>query len=570
MNLDPRPSGQQESKLQLNMKMVLVMGGTAFLLIFSGFFIYFNLGNTEVAKASSAILSVGNGSWNNTATWDTGVIPTASDNVKIAGGHTVTIPGSTTASTNDLEINGKLIANNDLTVSGDLKIKSNGILNAPNNKDLSIAGGFDNDGTFNERNSIAVFNGSNPQEIEGNNDITFNKITINNTSSTGVTLDAPITVDNTLTFTDGLLYTDATNNVTMAAGAIKSGGSSSSYIAGPITINSESTNDIVFGTGKNGKYKEVTLSPSSSSATKFKVEFFDQAYSNTSSLASGLNNVSIVEYFQIDRVSGTANATVKLTWETDIGVDNLNSIVVANWNGTEWTSAGQSTNSGNSSSGSITSNAVTSFGPFTIGSLFGSFTIGSTGANNALPIELLSFNAKVNLANVELKWSTAVEINNDYFTIFRSSDGEQYEELTEIAGAGSNNYELEYSFIDDDPIKGIAYYKLKQTDFDGKYEEFPPISVNFTSGKGAIKIYPNPITKGNPLNISYVNNNLSGENVEIEIYDITGKLVYSESFEKDNTDFQTSLNITNNLNQGNYIINIKTEYDNHSQQLVVK
>jgi len=561
MNLDPRPTGQQETSLLMSMKMVLVVGGTAFLLIFGGFFVYFNVGNTEDAKAASAILSAGNGNWDQAATWDKGVIPTAGDNVKIAGGHTVTIPGSTAASTNDLEITGKLIANNDLTVSGDLRIKNDGILDAPNNKDLSVAGGFDNDGTFNERNSVAVFNGSNAQTIEGNNSITFNKFTVNNTSSTGITLAAPVNVDNTLTLTDGLLYTDATNKITMAVGAVTSGGSSSSYIAGPISANSEGTNDIVFGTGKNGKYKEVTLSPSSSSATEFTVDFFNSAYSNTSSLAAGLNNVSTVEYFQIDRVSGTANATVMLTWETDIGVDDLTSVVVAFWDGTEWTDQGQSASSGNSASGSVTSNAVTSFGPF---------VVASTDGNNALPIKLLSFDAKVNLTNVELKWGTAVEINNDYFTIFRSTDGESYEELTEIAGAGNSNYELEYSVIDDNPIKGIAYYKLKQTDFDGKYEEFPPISVNFISGKGSIKIYPNPVTEGSPVNVSYVNNNFSGENVDIEIYDISGKLVFSESFEKNNTDFQTTLNISNDLTQGNYIITITTEYDNHSQQLVVK
>lgn len=101
---------------------------------------------------------------------------------------------------------------------------------------------------------------------------------------------------------------------------------------------------------------------------------------------------------------------------------------------------------------------------------FSTFTInGSSGSNTTLPIELLFFNATLSNEHVDLNWSTASELNNDYFTIERSNDGVNWEKINETNGAGTTTQRTNYSAIDERPLQGISYYRLKQTDFDGKY-----------------------------------------------------------------------------------------------------
>lgn len=98
-----------------------------------------------------------------------------------------------------------------------------------------------------------------------------------------------------------------------------------------------------------------------------------------------------------------------------------------------------------------------------------------------LPIELLSFSFEIHPGVVLLRWITATEINNDFFTIERSRDMLQWEELGKIQGAGNSNELLSYNFSDRNPVRGISYYRLKQTDFDGKFEYFAPVAVNMLS-----------------------------------------------------------------------------------------
>ena len=81
-----------------------------------------------------------------------------------------------------------------------------------------------------------------------------------------------------------------------------------------------------------------------------------------------------------------------------------------------------------------------------------------------------------------ISFTTASETNNDYFTIERSVDGITYEAIGEIKGAGNSSKELSYEFTDEKPLTGLNYYRIKQTDYDGKYS-YPEVrSVRFTDG----------------------------------------------------------------------------------------
>ena len=95
----------------------------------------------------------------------------------------------------------------------------------------------------------------------------------------------------------------------------------------------------------------------------------------------------------------------------------------------------------------------------------------------ALPIVLENFIGYPSGQGVKLEWSVLSEVNNDYFTIHRSIDCYHWEELGRVPGNGNHNNRMEYSFTDESPLLGISYYRLTQTDYDGNYEMFRPISV---------------------------------------------------------------------------------------------
>ncbi|WP_027418001.1 T9SS type A sorting domain-containing protein [Crocinitomix catalasitica] len=109
-----------------------------------------------------------------------------------------------------------------------------------------------------------------------------------------------------------------------------------------------------------------------------------------------------------------------------------------------------------------------------------------------LPIELVKFEGLFNENEVQLDWKTSSESNNDFFTIYKSKDGNKWEILTKVKGAGNSTLPKKYQTFDFNPHHGINYYKLEQTDFDGSIEAHGIISVVVSGNKA--RIYPNPTT----------------------------------------------------------------------------
>ena len=131
-----------------------------------------------------------------------------------------------------------------------------------------------------------------------------------------------------------------------------------------------------------------------------------------------------------------------------------------------------------------------------------------------LPIELLEFLGICEGAVIKLNWSTASEINNDYFTIERSFDGVNFNILGTGAGAGNSIQTLHYTFVDENSMDGIYYYRLKQTDFNGTFKYSKLIDVAcYSEFYQDIMVYPNPasevinvITSNKISSIQVINN----------------------------------------------------------------
>jgi hypothetical protein len=245
--------------------------------------------------------------------------------------------------------------------------------------------------------------------------------------------------------------------------------------------------------GDASNYLPIAIEAPALTSDAFTAEYLredpDPTYDKNAKDVS-LDHISKVEYWTLDRTAGSSNVNVTLTWnDKSGGIDDLVDLIVARWDGSSWKDHGNGGTTGTTSAGTIvTSSAVTSFSPF---------TLASATMNNPLPIELLSFSADVTKRDrVQLKWQTASEIDNDFFTIERSINGVDWEIMSIIEGAGNSTAVLSYSALDEYPFKGISYYRLKQTDYDGMFSYSETRVVNIDKLENhQVNIYPNP-TRG--------------------------------------------------------------------------
>lgn len=275
-------------------------------------------------------------------------------------------------------------------------------------------------------------------------------------------------------------------------------------------------------------------------------------------LAPGLLSLSNCEYWILNRNAGTVNKFVTLNWDaTSCLVGAVTDQRVARHDGiSTWQNEGASASSGTVAAGSVTSNLVTSFSPFTLGSI----------AAIVLPVELLVFEAiPIDNSMVRLNWSTATESNNDKFELERSKDGINFEFLGFVKGAGNSSTQQSYLFSDFLPYAGISYYRLKQVDFDGKYRYSDIKKVNIINEQN-VQIYPNP-NNGNELFINL--ENLDIKNLSVNVTDGSGKIISSELSTMKTEQSTLRLNFPTKLAQGFYLVNIKTGEKSISCRLIV-
>ncbi|MCK4664139.1 MAG: choice-of-anchor J domain-containing protein [Bacteroidales bacterium] len=158
-----------------------------------------------------------------------------------------------------------------------------------------------------------------------------------------------------------------------------------------------------------------------------------------------------------------------------------------------------------------------------------------------LPVELISFSCKYHNYNVILKWTTASEFNNDYFTIERSKDAIEFEIIEIIKGAGNSNNILNYETSDINPFFGTSYYRLKQTDYNGKYSISNIVSINTDINKFTDKSYNYFVN--NQFLIINLNDNYY--NMILEITDITGRRISSKNIQQVINSKNLKLDISN-------------------------
>jgi hypothetical protein len=174
-----------------------------------------------------------------------------------------------------------------------------------------------------------------------------------------------------------------------------------------------------------------------------------------------------------------------------------------------------------------------------------------------LPVTLTSFTTECNGGIPLLKWVTASEQNSDYFQLERSRDGINWVEVSKIQAMGNSNTEKKYEFYDISSGGNFeGYYRLKQVDFDGKFEYFNPIYVKCDEQINVLEkvdIFPNPID--NELYVSF-KSNLIGFG-SLMICDYSGRTVEKTDIILDNYNL-FNVQMTDYV-KGVYFLKIKTD-----------
>ena len=156
-----------------------------------------------------------------------------------------------------------------------------------------------------------------------------------------------------------------------------------------------------------------------------------------------------------------------------------------------------------------------------------------------------------------LSWSTETEVNNERFDILRSSDGQSFEVIGQVAGEGNTIQRVDYEFVDESPIAGKNYYRLSQVDFDDSKHLSIIRTVVFDAAK-SIRMFPNPAS-------DLVKFELTSDVERIDVFDVTGKKMKSVDV------LHTSSIDIKDLINGAYLVKFldKTGAELQSEKLIV-
>jgi trimeric autotransporter adhesin len=406
--------------------------------------------------------------------------------------------------------------NRNLTLTGNFTINSGTLDPTTTPYNFSIGGNYSNNGTVFSRNTTFTFNGSTSQSLAGSASQSFYKLAVNGTG--GVVLNTPVTITNLLTLTTGIITSTSTNSLTVSSTATLSGGSSSSYVDGPLVfiVATTSSTTKVFPVGKAGAYRPATLTivQSVSTATNYTGELFTGA-PPTRTLPSGVYSVSSVRYWTIS-CSNAANVSsvfVKLEYGTDDNVTDPTKINILKSSGSGWINLGGL----GSTAGSGFINSTSSFNTFS------DFVLGNTTAPSVLPLKWMTFSGVAADRSVALTWETASETNSDRYEVERSIDGAQWKVIGTLRA--QNKQQNKYEFTDVNPST-VNQYRIKELDLNGRGTYSSVVTVSMENAC-TFTVQPNPVTNHQFSCRLDEPSMLSSRQVQVLVVDMVGRVMIS-------------------------------------------
>jgi len=181
-----------------------------------------------------------------------------------------------------------------------------------------------------------------------------------------------------------------------------------------------------------------------------------------------------------------------------------------------------------------------------------------------LPVKVTRFAAEFSGVEVLVSWSTAMEANNDHFTVERSTDGVNFTAIGVIKGAGNSNTEKDYSFVDGSPLAGNDLYRLQQTDIDGHSVYSQTILVNVDHINKGMTVFPNPATDQFTVQFAAV----EGQSYQLSLIDLSGKTVLTMNTLPVNG--QIHVVFTSRLVPGIYLVKVGNQAGQQFSKIMIR
>lgn len=261
------------------------------------------------------------------------------------------------------------------------------------------------------------------------------------------------------------------------------------------------------------------------------------------------------EYWDVD---GRALTQLTLYWDQTSNlaswVQSLDSVIVSGWDGSQWINLGQAAYTGNLSSGTLTSQYV-------VPDDYYAYTLAKENPQ-VFPVEWLDFQVERKGTDAELRWSTAREMNADFFEVQLSQDGQEFENRGSVMATGNSNQVETYAFTDQSiPSVASLFYRLRQVDQDGQFDFSDMVELKLAEDIMQFNMYPNPVQ--DQLNI------LIGRSTEelyqVSITNLAGQELYTRTYQGNH---HVKIPVAS-WAEGNYIVSLKGVGKTLSKKLIV-
>ncbi len=409
-----------------------------------------------------------------------------------------------------------------------------------------------------------------PQTITNNGTlgISNTSLTINNPA--GVTSNSDLSINGVsatnLTLTSGILrFVSPATTILLSANTTLVGGSNTSFVDGK--VRKVGNTNFTFPVGKTGfGYVPIGISNFVGGTVNDTITA-EYIRGNARLLgpvtAIGLDHVSGCDYWTLNLDNGTPTLDVTCEWSANnvcngTYVNNLGDLVIAHFDGTNWNSfGGTGTATGTPAAGTITWPGVTTFSPFSLGSI--SF-------NNPLPITINFFTGMKQNGNHLLNWKVTCNSSpTANMVLERSSNGRNYSAVYSLT-ATALQCQQPFNYTDAQPAAGINYYRLKMTDASGKVIYSSVITlINATRGIDVMNIAPNPIVGGKfSLRVSAAQNG----KMDVIVTDMQGRMMQRQSTSLLAGFNQVPVNVSS-LAAGSYQVSVMTSEGRASVQRFV-
>jgi hypothetical protein len=397
---------------------------------------------------------------------------------------------------------------------------------------ITVNGSWGNNGTFTHGYTKMTFSGGSPQDIGGTSVTNFYDLTINNSSGVSLLNNDTLQGDtlnliagalklNTYTFVDtnrlitsvqrtaGWLQSETVPptyglfrwymSTVTGAHVFPFGNAAGAYI--PFTFDAVQGNN------------DVSVATYATSPANLPLP---NTVLNVNNFYTNLNNSAncVDRFWQINSVgSATPKANVTFTWDPaeNASTGNVN-MRAQRWDNSvpKWQDPSMFVGQSNPTAQSVLVPNVTQFSPWAV-----------VNRDQPLPISLLSFNARPEKDRVKITWSTASEINNDFFTIERTKNTSEFDFIDKVKSRGPSTSVLDYMTYDNHPLMGLQYYRLTQTDYNGESTYSNLVPVTFGEKKFDIITVGNSDNGTRTVYFNYDNNSL----VSFKLIDMYGRIV---------------------------------------------